>query len=102
MTLTPDKLTVLGEISEAAYRMQNPDYLAPRADGCGRPADHVLADWEHREIAALRLNGTMTWRHELQNATSDVYAADDWPELRAALLASAATILTWVLEGDQR
>lgn len=101
MTLSPDKLTLLGEISETAYQLQAVTAGTHHPAGTGRPEDLVLAEWEHREIERLRSNGCDTWAHELRNATADVYAADGWTQLRAALINLAATSLCWLIDGDQ-
>ena len=94
------KLVLLGEIAERSYSLQGKASGAHHEPGTGRPADEVLAQWEHREVQRLRDVGMATWRDELADATADVYAAAEWPAQRAALLNAAAVLLCWLLDGD--
>lgn len=47
-------------------------------------------------------DGTLTWRHILQEEVSEAFAEVEWLKLRAELIQVAAVCAAWVEDGDQR
>ncbi len=106
-TVSVGRRCILEQIGQACDELPGGDRFrdgtgprVPMAFGIAPMARHAR---HARAMAAFAaLDGNVTWMHLLRRATFAAMAEDDWPVLRAHLLAVAAVCTQWIADGDTR
>lgn len=87
---------------DAKWGQQNhPDGTGPNAPMSMGIAE-TIRDATRDECDAAAKDGTLTWRHILNEEVMEAYAEDDTAALRKELIQSAAVIVAWIEAIDRR
>lgn len=98
---TTDMKDILNEIEMEVNAQLNKWGVQSHSNGTGQPYDGVTADTARSICDWAAKQGTLTWRHILDEEVKEAFAESDYFKLREELIQVAAVCCSWVQALDR-